>query len=53
MTGIQKRLLNVSILDGGYGLMIKGRIPVRADMSFRVDKDEKGKAATILREMAG
>lgn len=30
MIGFDKRLLNVSTLDGGYGLTIKGRPPVRA-----------------------
>lgn len=28
--GLDKRLLNISKLDGGYGLVINGNMPVRA-----------------------
>lgn len=28
--GVDKRLLNISKLDGGYGMVIKGKMPVRA-----------------------
>lgn len=30
IVGIDKRLLNISRLDGGYGLTINGRPPLRA-----------------------
>lgn len=39
LTGLDKRLLNISLLDGGYGFMVKGKIPKRANLSYKVNEN--------------
>jgi len=38
--GLDKRLLNISKLDGGYGIVIKNKIPVRAKLILASDQQQ-------------
>lgn len=35
MIGFDRKLLNISTLDGGYGLTINGRPPMRAKIKYK------------------
>lgn len=40
MIGIDKRLLNISRLDGGYGLTINGRPAMRAKIGIKRNENK-------------